>query len=94
MDKNTVLKLAPNILKRMEYKVNVFYLFNIETDEIWTGNEAAGLFISQINGKNSINDLLLILKEYFEDYTEEILFSSIVEVFDELLKMNFLQIIK
>ena len=53
MNKNTVLSLAPNVLKRMEYTLDVFYLLNFETDEIWTGNYSSYLIIDKLNGKNN-----------------------------------------
>ena len=93
MDKNTILKISDNVVKRFEYGINVFYLLNFLNNEIWTGNEASKLFISLLDGKKSINDLLLILKNYFEDYSEEELFDSIETIFLELLDKNFIKIV-
>lgn len=94
MDKNTVLKLAPKVLKRMEYGIDVFYLFNLETDEIWTGNESVELFISHINGKKTVQDLIITLNDNFKDYSNEEIYESIKTVFEELIQMKFLEIVK
>ena len=58
MNKNTVLNLAPNILKRMEYDIDRFYLLDFNQDEIWIGNFASYLFISELNGIKSLNDII------------------------------------
>ena len=94
MDKNTVLKLAPKVLKRMEYGIDVFYLFNLETDEIWTGNESVELFISHIDGKKTVQDLIITLNDNFKDYSNEEIYESIKTVFEELIQMKFLEIVK
>ena len=69
MDKNTILKISDNVVKRFEYGINVFYLLNFTNNEIWTGNEASAMFITLLDGEKSINDLLLILNHYFENYS-------------------------
>ena len=54
MNKFTVFKLTPNVLKRMEYCLDRFYLLNFNNDEIWVGNTAAYLIISQIYGLKNL----------------------------------------
>lgn len=90
MDKNDVLKLAPGILKRMEYGAEVFYLLNLKTDEIWTGNISAGIFISSLDGYKSVEKVILELKPLFETYAEEVLYLTFGEIVNELLEKCFL----
>ena len=54
MDESTVLTIAPQVLKRMEYGIDRFYLLNLNNDEMWVGNYASYLVISKINGQRSI----------------------------------------
>lgn len=90
MNKNIVLKLAPCILKRMEYGVEIFYLLNLKTDEIWTGNMSAGIFLSALDGHKSIEKIISELKPLFTSYTEEDLYFTFSEIINELLEKGFL----
>ena len=90
MNKNTVLNLAPNILKRMEYDIDRFYLLDFNQDEIWIGNFASYLFISELNGIKSLNDIVETIKHHFENYSAEDIFDSILEIAKELLEKKFL----
>ena len=92
MDKNTILKFKYNVLKRYEASIDVFFLLNLETDEIWTGNFASYVLLSQIKEPLAIFDIIKNAKSYFEDYSEEDLVSSIVEVASELVEKGFMEI--
>lgn len=94
MDKNTVLKLAPNVLKRMEYGIDRFYLLNFSNDEIWIGNVASFLIVSQIDGIKNIEEIIHNVEEHFIDYTFEQIYDSVVQIVEELLKKYFLLICK
>ena len=85
MNKFTVFKLTPNVLKRMEYCLDRFYLLNFNNDEIWVGNTAAYLIISQMDGVKNL--------EEFCDYTFEQIYGSMIKIIQELVEKNFLMII-
>ncbi len=93
MDKTTVLKLAPNVLKRMEYNIEVFYLLNFNNDEIWAGNYSSYLFVSKLNGVLSIDEVIKSLAKDFEDYTYEELYNASTEIFKDLSEKDFLVIV-
>lgn len=93
MDKYTIVRLAPQVLKRMEYGIDIFYLLNLETDEIWTGNIASALFVSYLDGKRTIFDIANILSLEFPNNTQEELCDSLIIISEELINKNFLQII-
>ena len=91
MNKNTVLSLAPNVLKRMEYTLDVFYLLNFETDEIWTGNYSSYLIIDKLNGKNNIDTIVKKLTSEYDEFSYEALYHSSMLVFQELLNKKFIK---
>ncbi len=90
MNKNTVLSLAPHVLKRMEYSLDTFYLLNLENDEMWTGNYSSYLIIDKLNGKDNIGTVIRNLVEKFEDFSYEELYNSASTIFQELLDKNFI----
>lgn len=94
MNKSTILTFAPNVLKRMEYNIDRFYLLNFNNDEIWVGNYASYLVISRINGQKSIEMIINDFKSDFNKYSFAELYSSTIAIFKELVDKNFLEIIK
>ena len=90
MNKNTVLSLAPHVLKRMEYSLDTFYLLNLENDEMWTGNYSSYLIIDKLNGKDNIGTVIRNLAEKFEDFSYKELYNSAKTIFQELLDKNFI----
>ena len=90
MNKNTVLSLAPHVLKRMEYSLDTFYLLNLENDEMWTGNYSSYLIIDKLNGKDNIGTVIRNLAEKFKDFSYEELYNSAKTIFQELLDKNFI----
>lgn len=94
MNKNTILKIAPYVLKRMEYGINIFYLLNLENDEIWTGNYASYIIISEIDGIKSIEKIIKNSQEKFLNYTYEEIYSTTIPILKELVNKKFLIIIK
>jgi len=90
MDKNTTLSLAPHVLKRMEYGIDIFYLLNFENDEIWTGNYTSYLVISKLNGVDNINCIIESLVKEYNEFNYNELFSASVDVLNELLEKHFL----
>ncbi len=90
MDKNTILKLAPLVLKRMEYGIDRFYLLNFSNDDIWIGNYASFVVISQIDGVRTIHQIVKNIQDQFEDYTCNQVYEAIIEIANELVKNGFL----
>ena len=90
MNKNSVLALAPHILKRMEYSLDTFYLLNFENDEIWTGNYSAYLIINKLNGKDNIDTIIRNVTDEFEDFSYDQLYDSAMTIFQELSDKNFI----
>ncbi len=93
MDKTSIYKLAPRVLKRMEYGIDKFYLLNFNNDEIWVGNPASFLVISQMDGIKTIEEIINEVKEQFGDYTFEQVYDSMVEIIQELVEKEFLIVI-
>ena len=93
MDKNSILSLAPHVLKRMEYSLDTFYLLNFENDDIWMGNSSAYLLLDKLNGKDSVDNIIssLIVESGNISYDE--LYDSAKKIFQELIDKKFLIII-
>lgn len=94
MNKNTVLLLAPHVLKRMEYSLDTFYLLNFENDEIWTGNYSSYLLLDKLNGKDSIDIIVRNLTEEYDDFAYDELYRSALTVFQELSHKKFIVSVK
>ena len=90
MNKDSVLSLAPHVLKRMEYSLDTFYLLNFENDEIWTGNYSAYLIINNLNGNDNIDAIIRNVTEEFDDFSYEQLYHSAMIIFKELSDKNFI----
>lgn len=90
MDRNTVLELAPQVVKRMEYGIDRFYLLNFKNDEIWVGNYASYLIVAEIDGIKTFGQIINSLQPTFENYSSKELYSSATEMITELLEKEFL----
>jgi len=90
MDKNTILSIAPHVLKRMEYSIDTFYLLNFENDEIWTGNYSSYLIIKELNGKDNIDTLIKKLAKEYDEFSYEDLYNSSMPIFQELADKKFI----
>lgn len=94
MDKASIYKLAPKVLKRMEYSIDKFYLLNFKNDEIWTGNYASFLIVSQIDGSKSIEQVVNDVQEYFEGFTYKQIYESTLAIIKELVEKKFLVFVR
>lgn len=90
MNNNIILQLAPNILKRMEYGINHFYLLNFNNNDIWVGNYAAYLCISKINGINTLEEIIKDVHKDIQNYSYDEIYKSIICIIEELLEKDFL----
>ena len=94
MDKASIYKLAPKVLKRMEYSIDKFYLLNFKNDEIWIGNYASFLIVSQIDGSKSIEQVVNDVQEYFEGFTYKQIYESTLAIIKELVEKKFLVFVR
>lgn len=94
MDKALIYKLAPKVLKRMEYGIDRFYLLNFDNDEIWIGNYASFLIVSQIDGRKCIEQIVNNVQEQFVGFTHEQIYKAAFNITEELVEKKFLELVK
>ena len=70
----------------MDYCLDRFYLLNFNNDEIWVGNTAAYLIISQMDGVKNLEEIINDLKKEFCDYTFEQIYGSMIKIIQELVE--------
>lgn len=94
MDESLILKLAPHILKRFEQNLDdgVMFLYNVNTDENWTGNSSSFHLIKLINGKRTLKETYNELLPLFEDYDSEEVKQSFNLLLENLISKKFLEI--
>lgn len=95
LEETLVIKLSKNILKRYEYSTegSVMFLFNVQTDDLWTGNESSYDLIKLIDGKNTLKEIYSNLQLIFTDYEYEVLRESFDSLITELIDKNFMEIV-
>lgn len=91
----TIVKLTKNILKRFEHnlKGGVLFLCNVETDDIWTGNESSNDLIRLIDGKKNLKEIYTKLQTTFEGYSYNELKESFDSIIEDLLSKKFLEVV-
>lgn len=94
MNNTTILEISPHILKRMEYVIDIFYLLNLDNDEIWTGNYASYIIISKLDGVKSIEEVIRESKENFLNHAFDEIYSTTMPILEELVNKKFLTIKK
>ena len=94
MDKTSICKLVPKVLKRMEYGIDRFYLLNFNNNEIWIGNYASYLIIKQIDGTRTLEQIIGNVQEEFDGYTTEQIYESSLVIIKELVEKKFLEIVR
>ena len=94
LNKNTILEINKNVLKRFEPNLNdgTVFLFDMKNEKIWSGNYAVDCFLRLVNGENTLNDIYNQLLQLFEDYTVEEVISSYELVITGLIEKGFLVI--
>ena len=82
---NKKLKLSPSVLKRFEPQVGYcFYKACINTDY------TSGTIIAALDGTLSVKEVLEILLENNKEVSPETLTEKLVNIFENLLKEEFL----
>lgn len=96
LKESTIVKLSQNTLKRYEHNLEngVLFLYNLETEEVWTGNSSSNNLIKFMDGRRTLKEIYLILQPLFEDYEYNVLKKSFDSLISSLLEKNFLEIIK
>lgn len=94
LNKNTILEINRNVLKRFEPNLNdgTVFLFDMKNEKFWTGNSAVDCFLRFVNGENTLDDIYNQLLQLFEDYTAEEVISSYELVITGLIEKGFLVI--
>ena len=92
LNNQSVLKFNPNILKRFELNVNsgTLFLFDSETNNLWTGNSAANEILKLVDGINCVAQIYVQAEKLYAYTDVDDLKNSINILFAELLNKNFL----
>jgi hypothetical protein len=95
LDENIVVGLSENILKRYEHNLQdgILFLYNVETQEIWTGNNSSNDLIKLLDKKSTLKEIYTALQPFFEDYGYDVIKDSFDFVIEELIQKNFLEIV-
>ena len=91
--KDIILKFNKNVLKRYEHNLNngTVFLFNVETEEIWTGNGAADCLLRLIDGKQTLEEIYAYLFPLFDGFDKNELKESFDNIVKSLLSKGFLE---
>ena len=90
LDKKSVIKFAPHVIKRFEPELERCYLLNFENDEIWIGNSSINIILAQFDGKTGIEEIIHDVCNLFEGFSEESILEATLPVLEELVKKGFL----
>lgn len=93
LEENIVVKLNKDILKRFEHNLNdgVLFLSNVQTDDLWIGNESSNELLKLIDGKKFLKEIYTELTPLFEGYDYDKLRNSFDAIVSELLEKGFLE---
>jgi hypothetical protein len=93
LNETSIIKLNKNILKRYEHNIKdgVLFLFDVETEEIWTGNSSSNDVIALIDGKKNLKNIYAELQKIFIGYAYEELRESFDSLLQELIDKKFLE---
>ncbi len=86
---NKKLKLAPSVLKRFEPAVG-YCFYNAQNKACINMDYTSGTIIASLDGVLSVSEVIDILLENNEDVLSETLTEKLVNIFENLLKEEFL----
>jgi hypothetical protein len=95
MEKSLILKLAPYILKRFEQNLDdggLLFLYNVNTNETWTGNASSYYLIKLINGEKTLTEIYTELLPLFEQNGRNEVIQCFDALLSNLLDRNFLEV--
>jgi hypothetical protein len=86
-----IVKLNENVLKRYEHNLNngVLFLYNIESEIFWLGNESSYFLVRLLNGHKKLEEIYSELLPLFEGYNPNDIIQSFDNLIDELLEKKF-----
>ena len=90
INKNSVIKFAPHVLKRFEPSLERCYLLNFDNDEIWMGNSSINIILAQFDGQINLSEIVNEVFPFFEGFTQEDILKATLPVLQELVEKNFL----
>ena len=95
MNETSILKLAPYVLKRFEQNIDdgLLFLYNVNTNETWTGNYSSFYLIKLINGQKKLNEIYNELVPFYEGYTYDEVKQSFDSLLSDLVNRNFLEMV-
>lgn len=95
MDESTILKLAPHILKRFEQNLDdgVLFLYNVNTNEFWSGNNSSFYVIRLLNGERTLKEVYNELLPLFADYDYKDIKESFDSLLSNLVKKKFVEVV-
>lgn len=86
---NKKLKLSPSVLKRFEPQVG-YCIYNARNKACINTDYTSGTIIAALDGTLSVKEVLEILLENNKDVSSETLTEKLVNIFESLLKEEFL----
>ena len=86
---NKKLKLSPSVLKRFEPQVG-YCFYNARNKACINTEYTSGTIIAALDGTLSVKEVLEILLENNKDVSSETLTEKLVNIFENLLKEEFL----
>lgn len=88
------IKIISSVLKRFEADVNggTVFLYDVNSEEFWSGNVAAYWIITLIDGKNTVGDIYSIASSYYSNLDINDVIKSIDILFCELISKNFVKV--
>lgn len=95
LNENTIVKLNKNVLKRFEHNLRggTLFLFDVNTNAVWMGNESSNALIKLIDGKKNLKEVYTELMPLFEGYQYSELKESLDSLINGLIDRNFLEYI-
>lgn len=93
-NKNSILKLNKNTIKRYEHNLNngVLFLFNAVTKKHWAGNSASYEILKLVNGKRTLSEIYEDAKKIFDNLSNEEIEESINSILTEWIYEKFINI--
>lgn len=86
---NKKLKLSPSVLKRFEPSVG-YCFYNARNKTCINTDYTSGTIVAALDGTLSVKEVLEILLENNKDVSSETLKEKLVNIFETLLKEEFL----
>lgn len=95
INEKTTLQFSSNALRRYEQNVQdgTYFLYNIDSKELWTGNEAAFRLLNLINGKTRLKEIYKKSKALFKENGINVIRDSVDAILIELIDKKIIYIV-